>query len=441
MRIHKIENVNFSLKFIAENGIKLVGIGAEDIVDQKLKLILGLIWTLILRYKIAKSKEKEISILQINNALLEWVQRKIPQHNVQNFTSDWQSGLAIYDLVNAVEPGTLPDKPESKNALVNCTRAFDAACLQLEIPKLLDPQDMVEFPDKNSNMTYISYYRDYDCRARIVTHTIPPADLTPRYSIGFALCNQLGEYIRVDWELPKEFKPKDTDYVCLTECNRSDIYLIKTEASGEHNGCGFLDCTDYEERIDKKPVKILYCQADGTVILAKDFVYEIVEYVLVAKLNGLTLEVTFNENGEIVEETSVYEHPEFFMDGDDDDQGDYDDDQDDFGNDDYECVDPGDSRIRLKFIRADNLLEARYSLDRCVSVSRRDYVTISIDGSDINEMEIMMDADGKRKGTAQFYCDGYEKSLRRKYVVARYFNKNGAFVVESDPVEYKRPRN
>jgi hypothetical protein len=30
----------------------LVGIGAEDLVDKRLKLILGLIWTIILRYQI-----------------------------------------------------------------------------------------------------------------------------------------------------------------------------------------------------------------------------------------------------------------------------------------------------------------------------------------------------------------------------------------------------
>ena len=52
MRIQKVENNGFALTFISNEGLKLVGIGAEDIVDHKLKLILGLIWTLILRYQI-----------------------------------------------------------------------------------------------------------------------------------------------------------------------------------------------------------------------------------------------------------------------------------------------------------------------------------------------------------------------------------------------------
>jgi filamin len=55
MRIQKVENNNKAVNFIASEGLKLVGIGAEDIVDHKLKLILGLIWTLILRYQIQQA--------------------------------------------------------------------------------------------------------------------------------------------------------------------------------------------------------------------------------------------------------------------------------------------------------------------------------------------------------------------------------------------------
>jgi hypothetical protein len=42
MRIQKVGNIGFSLDFLKnEAKVKLVGIGAEDIVDHKLKLILG----------------------------------------------------------------------------------------------------------------------------------------------------------------------------------------------------------------------------------------------------------------------------------------------------------------------------------------------------------------------------------------------------------------
>src|SRR5688572_12296531 len=52
MRVQKVENVNFSLQFLTKEGIKLVGIDGGNIVDGNLKLILGLIWIIILRFQI-----------------------------------------------------------------------------------------------------------------------------------------------------------------------------------------------------------------------------------------------------------------------------------------------------------------------------------------------------------------------------------------------------
>lgn len=52
MRFHKIANVNKALDFIASKGVKLVSIGAEEIVDGNSKMTLGLIWTIILRFAI-----------------------------------------------------------------------------------------------------------------------------------------------------------------------------------------------------------------------------------------------------------------------------------------------------------------------------------------------------------------------------------------------------
>lgn len=53
MRVQKAENVNLALEFIKSRGVVLTNVGAEDIVDGNLKLILGMIWTLILRFTIA----------------------------------------------------------------------------------------------------------------------------------------------------------------------------------------------------------------------------------------------------------------------------------------------------------------------------------------------------------------------------------------------------
>jgi hypothetical protein len=70
MRIQMAENVNKALEFINSRGVKLTNIGPEgepilasilkgvltsgvDIMDGNPKLILGMIWTLILRFTIA----------------------------------------------------------------------------------------------------------------------------------------------------------------------------------------------------------------------------------------------------------------------------------------------------------------------------------------------------------------------------------------------------
>lgn len=56
LRVQKAENVHKCLEFIKARGIQLFNIGAEDIVDGNLKLILGLLWTLILRFTITDIK-------------------------------------------------------------------------------------------------------------------------------------------------------------------------------------------------------------------------------------------------------------------------------------------------------------------------------------------------------------------------------------------------
>jgi len=157
IRAQKLENLSFCFQFLKNEKIKLVSMGPEDLCDGNLKLTLGLIWTLILRFQINRGDGGGSA----KNALLEWVRSKIPEYDIKNFTSDWQSGKAIYALANAVEPGVLPADGMSNDALDNATRTMNAAEEKMHIPQVLDPADMVDNPDEHSNMTYISYFRDY----------------------------------------------------------------------------------------------------------------------------------------------------------------------------------------------------------------------------------------------------------------------------------------
>ena len=62
--------------------------GNPDIVDGKLKLILGLIWTLILRYQINVIGEGSPKW-----ELLEWVRKQVEPYNIpkplRNFTTEY----------------------------------------------------------------------------------------------------------------------------------------------------------------------------------------------------------------------------------------------------------------------------------------------------------------------------------------------------------------
>ncbi|KAF9188664.1 hypothetical protein BGZ51_000403 [Haplosporangium sp. Z 767] len=161
MRIQKVENVNKCLEFIRQRGVSLTNIGAEDIVDENLKLILGMIWTLILRFTIADINEEGLSAKE---GLLLWCQRKTaPYHevNVRDFTYSWADGLAFCALIHRHRPDLLDfDSLDKSDRHYNTQLAFDIAAEHLSIPKLLDVEDVCDIakPDERSVMTYVAQY-------------------------------------------------------------------------------------------------------------------------------------------------------------------------------------------------------------------------------------------------------------------------------------------
>lgn len=99
MRFHKIANVNKALDFIASKGVHLVSIGAEEIVDGNLKMTLGMIWTIILRFAIQDISVEEMTAKE---GLLLWCQRKTAPYknvNVQNFHLSFKVGYPTLQVV------------------------------------------------------------------------------------------------------------------------------------------------------------------------------------------------------------------------------------------------------------------------------------------------------------------------------------------------------
>ncbi|XP_075692389.1 alpha-actinin-4 isoform X2 [Rhinoderma darwinii] len=161
MRVHKINNVNKALDFIASKGVKLVSIGAEEIVDGNAKMTLGMIWTIILRFAIQDISVEETSAKE---GLLLWCQRKTAPYknvNVQNFHISWKDGLAFNALIHRHRPELIDyDKLRKDDPITNLNNAFEVAEKYLDIPKMLDAEDIVGTlrPDEKAIMTYVSCF-------------------------------------------------------------------------------------------------------------------------------------------------------------------------------------------------------------------------------------------------------------------------------------------
>lgn len=93
--------------------------------------------------------------------LLKWIQNKIPDVPVNNFTTDWNDGKAIGALVDSVAPGLCPDwkawQPE--DSVKNVGEALQLAEDWLDVPQLIKPKEMTNRKvDELSMMTYLSQF-------------------------------------------------------------------------------------------------------------------------------------------------------------------------------------------------------------------------------------------------------------------------------------------
>lgn len=161
MRVHKISNVLKALEFVVSKGVKLVSVGAEEIVDGNLKMTLGMIWTIILRFAIQDIAVEELSS---KDGLLLWCQKKTAPYknvNVQNFHRSFKDGLAFCALIHRHRPELLNyAELRQDNPVHNLNLAFEVAEKHLDIPKMLDAEEMasMEKPDERAVMTYVSSY-------------------------------------------------------------------------------------------------------------------------------------------------------------------------------------------------------------------------------------------------------------------------------------------
>ncbi|MBN3270904.1 SPTB2 protein, partial [Polyodon spathula] len=169
MRIHCLENVDKALQFLKEQRVHLENMGSHDIVDGNHRLILGLIWTIILRFQlqdIVVETQDNREPRCAKDALLLWCQMKTagyPNVNITNFTTSWKDGMAFNALIHKHRSDLVDfHKLKKSNPTHNLQHAFDVAEQQLGVTKLLDPEDVfTENPDEKSIITYVVAFYHY----------------------------------------------------------------------------------------------------------------------------------------------------------------------------------------------------------------------------------------------------------------------------------------
>jgi len=249
MKIHKIENVGKAFQFIKEKKVSLVGIAPEEIVDGNLKMILGMIWTLILRFEI---QDISVEAMSAKDALLLWCQRKTDGYKgvrVQDFHLSWKDGLAFCALIHKHHPELIDfDKLRKDKPLENLNYAFDVADKHLDIPKMLDAQDIVDAvkPDERSIMTYVvAFYKKFATANKAETASKKIATVLETNRAHEQLIRQyeemvsnLLEWIRTVLARLNERPPLETVVACqarLEEGNRfrTEDYPPKLAEKGE----------------------------------------------------------------------------------------------------------------------------------------------------------------------------------------------------------------
>ncbi|KAI8996744.1 calponin homology domain-containing protein [Gaertneriomyces semiglobifer] len=197
LRIQKVENMNKALEFIRRRGVNLTNIGAEDIVDSNLKLILGLIWTIILRFTIAEISEEGLTAKE---GLLLWCQKRTTPYasdfHIKDFTFSWQDGLALCALIHRHRPDLLDYwKLDKSKKHENTQLAFDVAERELGIPKLFEVEDIVDVikPDERSVMTYVAQY----------FHAFSVQD---KLGVAGRRVGQLGQVMQQSWDMQNDYE-------------------------------------------------------------------------------------------------------------------------------------------------------------------------------------------------------------------------------------------
>ncbi len=157
-RIQKVNNLSVIFSFLKDDlGIRLENMGPEDVCGGNVKMILGLVWTLISHFQFEGLNIK--AQMSARGAVLEWARGLVAPSGLEvaNLSSDWEDGRILCAIVHGLRPDLL-DLNDVKHSspidkINHCLSILEQNC---KVPHILDAQDILSQPDEKSLITFLA---------------------------------------------------------------------------------------------------------------------------------------------------------------------------------------------------------------------------------------------------------------------------------------------
>jgi len=161
-RIQQIDVCNKALDYIRKDVQIKTQASAEDIVDGKENMVLGMIFQIIIKF-LKFDDEEEGQSGDVKEGLMLWLKNKTAGYrdvSIENFTKSFHDGLAFCALIHKMRPKLIPyDTLKKGDKINNLTLALDTAAKYCNVEKYLEPTDIAKL-DELSMIVYLSdwYY-------------------------------------------------------------------------------------------------------------------------------------------------------------------------------------------------------------------------------------------------------------------------------------------
>jgi hypothetical protein len=184
LRLHKIANVGKALQVLKDKCAQQVSVSAEDIVDGNLKMILGLMWTLVLRFDmndiVVDGERPSRSDNSPKILLLLWCKKRTENYTplvcIENFDSSFNDGRALCAIIHSYRPDLIDfDQLDKNSREENVRLALRTIETDLGIPHMMDAEDLLaDKPDEKCVMTLMSalYRRLTQKKQTVVIHKV-----------------------------------------------------------------------------------------------------------------------------------------------------------------------------------------------------------------------------------------------------------------------------